>query len=381
MAPLTVLGTGLAGYTLAREIRKRDREVPLRLVTADDGSAYSKPMLSNALARGKTPEQLVTASAADMAAQLDARIDTHTRALAIDPAARRLRTDRDEDAFSQLVLAVGADPVRPDLAGDGAGEVLSVNDLDDYRHFRQRLAADGRVLILGAGLIGCEFANDLAASGHAVTLVDPAPQALGRLLPAAGARQLEAALSELGVQWRLGLTAGRVDRAGSGYRVTLSDGSRVEAGLVLSAIGLQPRTALAADAGLATGRGIEVDRWLRSSDARVFALGDCAQVEGLVLPFVMPLMQGARALAATLTGTPTAVRLPAMPVVVKTPACPVVVAPPPPGAQGEWRIEATADGVLARFEQPDGRLAGFALTGTAVAQKQRLSRELPPLLD
>ena len=220
----------------------------------------------------------------------------------------------------------------------------------------------------------------MAASGHAVALVDPAPQALGRLLPAAGARQLEQALSELGVQWRFGSTAERVDRAGQGYRVTLADGSRLDAGLVLSAIGLRPRTALAAAAGLATGRGIEVDRWLRSSDDQVFALGDCAQVEGLVLPFVMPLMQGARALAATLTGSPTAVRLPAMPVVVKTPACPVVVAPPPPGAEGEWRVEESADGVLARFERPDGSLAGFALTGAAVAQKQRLTRELPPLL-
>ncbi len=380
MAPLTILGTGLAGYTLAKEIRKLDAGLPLRLVTADDGSAYSKPMLSTALARGKTPDELVMASAADMARQLDARIDTRTRVLSIDPAGRRLHTDHGDGAFSQLVLAIGADPIRPQLAGDGADDVLSVNDLDDYRRFRQRLDADGRVLILGAGLIGCEFANDLAASGHAVTLVDPAPQALGRLLPAAGARQLEQALSELGVQWRFGSTAERVDRAGQGYRVTLADGSRLDAGLVLSAIGLRPRTALAAAAGLATGRGIEVDRWLRSSDDQVFALGDCAQVEGLVLPFVMPLMQGARALAATLTGSPTAVRLPAMPVVVKTPACPVVVAPPPPGAEGEWRVEESADGVLARFERPDGSLAGFALTGAAVAQKQRLTRELPPLL-
>ncbi len=380
MPPIVILGTGLAGYTLAKEIRKRDRDVPLRLVTADDGSAYSKPMLSNALGRGRTAEQLIMASAAHMAARLDARIDTGTRVTAIDRSARQVDTDKGTLDYSKLVLATGADPVRLAIDGDGADDILSINDLDDYRRFRERLAEDDGLVILGGGLIGCEFANDLVAGGHTVTVVDPAAEPLGRLLPEAGARHLQKALSEAGVQWQLGKTASTVDREKNGCHVTLSDGTVLHADLVLSAVGLRPRTGLATMAGLPTARGIQVDRRLQTADPDIFALGDCAEVDGLVLPFVTPLMHGARALAATLTGTPAPVVYPAMPVVVKTPACPVVVAPPAPGTEGEWRVEQTGAGTLARFEQAGGVLAGFALTGDAVSQKQRLTRELPPLL-
>ena len=92
---------------------------------------------------------------------------------------------------------------------------------------------------------------------------------------------------------------------------------------------LRPRTSLAHEAGLAVNRGIVTNRLLATSAPNVHALGDCAEVDGHTLPYVMPIMQQARALAATLAGTPTPVLYPAMPVIVKTPACPTVVCPPP----------------------------------------------------
>jgi rubredoxin-NAD+ reductase len=95
MKPVVILGTGLAGYTLAREIRRLNTELPLTLITADDGSAYSKPMLSNALTRGKTAAQLVSATAAQMAEQLDASIETRTTVVAIDREKKTVRTDHE----------------------------------------------------------------------------------------------------------------------------------------------------------------------------------------------------------------------------------------------------------------------------------------------
>jgi len=112
----------------------------------------------------------------------------------------------------------------------------------------------------------------------------------------------------------------------------------------------------------------------------VFALGDCAEVEGLVLPFVMPIMQAARALAKTLSGTRTAVSYPAMPVVVKTPAHAVVVAPPI-GGEGHWEVTGTEQGARAVYRDGQGRMLGFALTGAAVAEKQSLTKELSPWLE
>jgi rubredoxin---NAD+ reductase len=128
-----------------------------------------------------------------------------------------------------------------------------------------------------------------------------------------------------------------------------------------------PRTALARAAGLEVNRGILVDRFLRSSGADVYALGDCAEVEDQVLPFVKPIMHAARAPAATSSGSDKAVIYPPMPVVVNTAALLTVVCPPAPGAAGAWQIEPEAGGKLARNVDVAGKLLDFALTGAATA--------------
>ena len=162
----------------------------------------------------------------------------------------------------------------------------------------------------------------------------------------------------------------------------MSDGSSLDTDLVLSAIGLKPRTQLAEQAGVTVGRGVQVDRSLATSVPHVYAVGDCAEVEGHLLPYVMPLMQQARALAATLAGKPTPVNYPAMPVVVKTPAWPTVVCPPPLNAAGQWVVTATEEAVEARFTAADNPelLLGFALQGKAVAQRQAMAALVPAVL-
>jgi rubredoxin-NAD+ reductase len=105
-------------------------------------------------------------------------------------------------------------------------------------------------------------------------------------------------------------------------------------------------------------------------------MGDCAEVEGLNLPYVQPLMVQARALAATLTGTPTPVVYPAMPVMVKTPAHPVAVLPPKIGAVGGWKVECSDTGVCALHTDAAGRLQGFALTGSETGRRNALAKEI-----
>ena len=380
MDPIVIVGSGLAGYGLARELRKLDRELPLAVVTADDGSSYSKPNLSNALAAGRTPQQLVNASAETMAQQLGAAIRTHTRVDAIDVPGRRLLLAGGELRYSRLVLALGADPVRLPLEGAAAHEVLSVNDLADYARLRGKLQGGRRVAILGAGLIGCEFANDFALSGHAVEVIDIAPQPLGRLLPAEAGLAMREALSRAGVRWHLGRTVEAVEYAAAGLEIRFAGGARIGADVVVSAVGLRPRTQLAQSAGLAVNRGIVVDRSLETSAPGVCALGDCAEVQGHVLPFVMPIMHAARALAATLAGRPQRVSYPAMPVVVKTPALPTVVCPPAPDRGGAWTVTGGAQSLAARFLDADGAMLGFALTGGVCGKRQAWTREMPPLL-
>lgn len=378
MQPIVIVGTGLAGYTTAREFRRHDSETPLVMVTADDGTSYSKPMLSTAMARGKTPDDLAQASAAKMAEQYAADIRTHTRVTALDAQRRALTLDDGTSVeASRLVLGVGADQVDPGLTGDAADAVHAVNDLAAYARLRADLADAERVVIIGGGLIGCEFANDWARAGYQVTVIEPLAYPLGRMLPPLAGRTLAAALADEGITLATGHFAERVDRAGNGFVVTDDAGGQHTADVVVRAIGLQPRTQLASAAGLGVGRGIRTDRNLESTSAGIHALGDCAEVDGIVLPFIMPINQCARALGATLAGTPTAVDYPVMPVIAKTTACPIQLYQPPAGVDGEWREEDTGNGIRGLFRDAAGHLRGFVLTGGAVREKNEWSGQVP----
>ena len=380
-APVVIVGTGLAGYGLARELRKLDAQTPLLLISADDGRSYSKPMLSTAFAKGQDAEALVMAEPGALAEQLNAEIRTHTRVTAIDPQARRLWLGNEPVDYRDLVLALGAECVRVPVDGDATGRILTINDLEDYARFRSALAGKQRVLILGAGLIGCEFANDLRLGGYQVDLVGLSEQPMPELLQPALGGALRDALQRLGVGLYLGRTLASLNPADDGLQALLSDGTRLSCDLVLSAVGLRPRVALANSAGLACGRGIRVDRRLQTSAEHVYALGDCAEVDGLNLLYVMPLMAGVRALARTLAGEPSEVRYGPMPVTVKTPACPLVVALPPPGHAGNWELHGEGPDWQALCRDADGKLLGYGLSGQAVQGRLALNRELPPLLD
>jgi len=379
-SPIVIVGSGLAGYTLIREIRKLDKTISITLITEEPGYFYSKPMLSTALAGNKEAAQLISSSADAMATQLEITIFSETQVSAIDTAKQTVHTNKGDITYNKLVLALGADQIRLPLEGNAAQEVLSVNDLEDYAKFRAALAGKKRVAILGAGLIGCEFANDLVLGGYQVDVIDLAPQALGRLLPEVAAQALQNKLSEAGVRWHFSTTVQSVNHQDHAIEVRLANGNLIECDVVLSAIGLKPRITLAKTAGIETGLGITVNRELETSTPNIYSLGDCAEVDGLVLPYVMPIMQAARALAVTLTGHPTALTYPAMPVMVKTPALPTVVSPPAKGADGQWKINVIEGGVEARFESADGKLLGFALLGTATSQRAALTKELPPIL-
>lgn len=380
MSPIIIIGSGLAGYNTAKELRKLDKETPLTVIAADSGHFYSKPMLSNALASKKPPAAIALNSPEQMAIQLNATVRAQTRVTAIDAAAHTISMGGETLAFSKLVLALGAAQIRLPINGDAADAIVTVNDLDDYGRFHALLDSPKRVAIIGAGLIGSEFANDLTVAGHHVDVIDIATQPLGRLLPPQGGAFLQQKLAALGVQWHFGTGTKSVDRDGTALRVTLDNGTALQADIVLSAVGLKPNTDLARAAGLTVNRGIVVNRYLQTSDADIYALGDCMEIEGLVMPFVMPIMHAARALGATLAGKPTTVSFPAMPVLVKTPACPTIVSPPAAGAAGAWKIEQTADGVKSLFEDSTGKLLGFALNGAATAERAKLAPQLPPVL-
>ncbi|GEM_PF-17506 len=364
--PIVIVGSGIAGFRVAQEIRNLDATTPVVLVTADEGASYYKPALSNALARNQTPDDLVLADHAEMARRLNLQIRTHTRATAIDREARRLITTAGPIAYRKLVLALGARQIPLNFGGARAEALLTVNNLADYRRFRDALRPGAAVLIVGAGLIGCEFANDLALAGHTVHVCDLADAPLSQLVPSPVGQALARELAALGVQWHLGRTVQAIDAGATGpLACRLSDGEPVEADIVLAAVGLLPITDLARAAGLDCARGIVVDASLATSDPHIFALGDCAELEGAVRPYVQPILEAAPVLARNLFEPAASVALPVMPVVVKTPSCPIAAVPPPRGEAGQWELDGADRDLRARFVAPGGALLGFALAGAA----------------
>ena len=379
-APVVIVGTGLAGYNLAREFRKLDSETPLLLITSDDGRSYSKPMLSTGFGKNKEADGLSMATPETMAEQLKAQVRPHTRVSGIDPGHKQLWIGEEAVPYRDLILAWGAQTVQVPVEGDAQDAIFPINDLEDYARFRAAAAGKRRVLILGAGLIGCEFANDLIAGGYEVDMVAPCEQVMPTLLHPAAAAAVQAGLESLGARLHLGPVLTRLQRTDAGLDAHLSDGSVIPCDVVVSAIGLRPRIDMAAAAGIQVNRGIEVNRQLQTSHDNIYALGDCAEVDGLSLLYVMPLMSCARALAQTLAGNPTTVSYGAMPITVKTPVCPLVVSPVPRGHEGVWTVEGQGADIKALCRDANGRLLGYALTGEAVREKLALNKELPALL-
>jgi rubredoxin---NAD+ reductase len=187
-----------------------------------------------------------------MAQSQTVTLQAHTRVTAINTASQTVHTSAGDFGYAKLVLATGAQPIRIPLAGDAAGAVLSVNSWQDFSAFHARLtganlaantaACQKHIVIMGAGLIGCEFANDLVSAGFAVSVVDPASSPIAALLPTGLGEQLREALASQGVVWHFGTTVQRVDhRTGSGgaLSVQLANGQTLVADVVLSAIGLR----------------------------------------------------------------------------------------------------------------------------------------------
>lgn len=384
MNPIIIIGAGTAAYTLAREFRKLDKTTPLTIITADEGGSYSKPMLSIAFAQKKLAAQLITQSSIQMAEQLQATILTGVQVNNINATTRTIETSAGAFDYAQLILAVGAQAIRLNIDGDASDTVLSINHIGDYANFRAQLLPDqrtsARVVILGAGLIGCEFADDLSAHGHAVTLIDPNTLPLAALAPPALSIGLQKALTSRGINLLLSTTATRIDHLDGELAITLANGETITADLVLSAVGLRPDLRLAQTAQLTTERGILVDSHGRTSIEDVYALGDCAEYlldkNGRTgpLPYIAPIMSAARAIAKTLTGDHTPIDLKESPVIVKTPSYPLALVPPPRHTieGGRWETEQDGERTICRFIDARGVMVGFGVAPQETKVRQAL---------
>lgn len=377
---VVIIGSGIAGWTLAERLRERDPERAITLITADDGCIYPKPALSMAIGQGRCADDLIEQSGPDKAEELGITLQANTRVMGIKAKDKRLLTAKGNVKYGELVLALGASQRRRAFEGNAADDILRVNDLASYRRMRDKLSAGFRhVTLIGAGLIGVEFAEDLHAGGHRVTLLDLGEQLLGRLAPAPVAERLLNALKPHGIEFRPGVSLVAVDHDGEGYRASLTDGEALSTDVVISAMGLVPNIDLAKKAGLQVNRGIHADPAdMRTSDPHIFAIGDCAEVEGRSYFYIEPIKRQAEAAAAAICGEsepfarrPTSIR-------VKTPSLALNLCPPDLSVAdlGGWRMDQAKDEACRMNFLAHGKLAGYALSGAEAVHAGALYDEV-----
>ena len=298
-----IVGAGRAGWQMAEALRALDAQLPITLVSACAGDVYDKPLLSVAMARGLPAEALVKERGADAARRLGVRLLADTHAIHINRAPRQLRTTRGTLRYGELILAHGAQAALP--AGVPAALCWRINHLCAYQKLRAALGdAPKDVLIIGAGLIGSELANDLALGGHRITLLDVQAAPLARWPAEQAGGPLLAAWQGLPIRFLGCATVNAVVRDAQGrYRVDTACGQQIEADQVIVCSGLQTPPRLARSAGLAWQGGIAVDAaTLRTSDPHIHALGDCISVNGQVSRFIEPIARQARTIAAAIAG-------------------------------------------------------------------------------
>lgn len=357
---IVIIGSGFAARQLVKNLRKQDTQIPITLIADDSCDEYNKPELSHVISQQQLADALTRESSASFAQQYNLQLHCNTQIMAIDTATQRVSSLQHSWQYDKLVLAVGASAIVPPIAGHE--HMLTLNSQQEYRRCEDRLLSAKRVLILGGGLIGSELAMDMCRAGKQVTVIDQANSLLSSLMPVEVSSRLQCSLQQMGVELLLNQQLVSLQLAEEELLATLSNGRQLSADVVVSAVGLRPNSKLARQAGLQVNRGILVDSCLQTSAENIYALGDCAEINGQLLPFLQPIQFSAMTLAKNLLGTSDGLTLPPMLIKVKTPAMPMQLAGETQRQDLQWTILAEAQGVIAKGFDRQQQLRAFIVS-------------------
>ena len=273
-ASIVVIGGGAAGLAAADMLRREGYSGRLTMISADDSPPCDRPNLSKDFLAGTAQEDWIPLRPPEFYTERQIELMLDSRVSSLDVAQRRvaLENGRTYD-FDRLLIATGADPVRLDIPGTPPSRIHYLRTFADSRAILADVSSAARVLVIGASFIGLEVAASLRARGIAVDVVAPARQPLARVMGPEVGDFIRTLHEAKGVTFHLGATVSGID----GRIAVLSDGTRVEADMIVAGVGVRPATAVAEQAGLTLDRGISVDECLETSAPGVFAAGDVAR--------------------------------------------------------------------------------------------------------
>jgi NADPH-dependent 2,4-dienoyl-CoA reductase/sulfur reductase-like enzyme/nitrite reductase/ring-hydroxylating ferredoxin subunit len=271
---IVIVGGGAAGFAAAEMLRRQKYDGDLVMLSGDDTPPVDRPNLSKDYLAGSAPEEWLPLR--DLSFYSDNAIDLrlNTTVAAIDVREREVvLASGDKLPFDRLLLATGADPVRPSIPGARLSDVLVLRSLKDCRAIIEQAKTARRVVVLGASFIGLEVAASLRARNIEVHVVAPEERPMENILGPDFSRLVQTLHEQHGVVFHLRNTASGVE----GKRITLSNGSVLEADLIVAGLGVRPRLSLAEAAQLKVDHGVAVDAFLETSAPGIFAAGDIAR--------------------------------------------------------------------------------------------------------
>ena len=304
---LVVIGNGMApGRMLEKLFEREPDRFEVTIFNAEPRVNYDRIMLSPLLAGEKQFDDIVIHDDAWYASQA---ITLHKgcRVTAIDRETKTVTgANGVTERYDRLVIATGSSPVIIPVPGHQLPGVVTFRDFDDVAAMRQAAASGGPAIVIGGGLLGLEAAAGLQRQGMHVTVVHLMPTLMERQLDPAAGELLAGTLEQRGIRVLTGANTKQILGTDRVSGLELTDGTVLPAGLVVMAVGIRPSAALAKEAGLAVNRGVVTDSHMLTSDPSIFALGECAEVDGQCFGLVAPLYDMAEIVAAQLAGDATA---------------------------------------------------------------------------
>lgn len=271
---IVIVGGGAAGFACAEMLRRRGYRGGLTMLSADADAPCDRPNFSKDYLAGEAPEEWIPLRPAGFYAEQAIDLHLGTTVARIDiPGRSAITADGRTFGYDRLLLATGAEPVRPPIPGADQPHVFTLRSLADSRAILARATAAKSAVVLGSGFIGLEVAAALRGRGLAVHVVSLDGRPLERVLGAEAGDFIRSLHESHGVVFHMENSLASI----GAHAVSLNDGTEVAADLVVLGVGVRPRVALAEAAGLAVDKGILVDACLETMAPGVYAAGDAAR--------------------------------------------------------------------------------------------------------
>ncbi|WP_299648297.1 nitrite reductase large subunit NirB [uncultured Tateyamaria sp.] len=299
---IIVIGAGMASGRALEHLFDAGADVNVTLFNAEPRGNYNRIMLSPVLAGDKTYKEIVTHDA-DWYEANGVTCRFGERVTSVDRAAKTVTAENgDVLPYDKLIFGTGSNPFMIPLPGHDLDGVIAYRDLEDTE-LMMSMGPQNKVVVIGGGLLGLEAAAGMAARGVDVTVVHIMGHLMERQLDEAAGYLLRKALVDKGITVLCQANSKEIlGEDGKVKALLLDDGTELPCDLLVMAVGIRPNVALAAEAGLAVGKGIHVDDQMVTSDESILAVGECVEHNGAIFGLVAPLYDQAKVAAQTILG-------------------------------------------------------------------------------